>query len=224
MASVQSYIRAEVSHGVFPMSKGAEAFSAYAIASGNGLAPERENAARHTLDHPMTFEILGEGLRLFDGWALRDLANFRRRYRDNLVSCLGSFLKSEESQFKIWTTCASYTSHSQSGNKLDTYPPDSYSRSTLTMSKTNEFLPSWLAELFQQHLNESREAFSRPLFNPRNIRGEYLSALKNHLNSYGCVSCSTVHSLNGETFCKELEDRLMQALSEVCTASFFSEE
>jgi hypothetical protein len=93
MASVQSFIRAEVSRGEFPAPKGAEAFSAYAIASGKGLIPEMENAARQTLDHPMTFEILGEGLRLFEGWALRDLANFRKRYRDNLVSCFESFLK-----------------------------------------------------------------------------------------------------------------------------------
>ena len=62
MASVQSYIRAEVSHGVFPTPQGAEAFSAYAIASGKGLVPEMENTARQTLDHPMTFEVLGEGL------------------------------------------------------------------------------------------------------------------------------------------------------------------
>jgi len=82
------------------------------------------------------------------------------------------------------------------------------------MSNTNESLPSWLAELFQQHLNKSREAFSRPLFNPRNIHGEYLSALKNHLDSDGCISCPSVHSLYGETIYKDLEDRLTQALSE----------
>jgi hypothetical protein len=210
MASVQSFIRDEVNRGAFPAPKDAEAFCAYAIASGIGLIPEMENAARQTLDHPMTFEILGEGLRLFEGWALRDLANFRRRYRDHLVSCFESFLKTEESQFNIWTPCAFYTYHPASS--YDAYGGyrhrDSYSQSTLSMSNTNEFLPSWLAELFQQHLNESCKGFSRPLFNPRNIRGEYLSALKSHLNIYGCVSCSSVHSLNGETFCKELEDRL----------------
>jgi hypothetical protein len=217
MASVQSFIREEVNRGAFPAPKDAEAFYAYAIGSGTGLIPEMENAARQTLDHPMTFEILGEGLRLFDGWALRDLANFRRRYRDRLVSCFESFLKTEESQFNIWTTCAFYTHHPTGRYRHS----DSYSRSTLSMSNTNELLPYWLAELFQQHLNELRKEFSRPLFNPRNIRGEYLSALKNHLNLYGCVSCSSVHSLSGETFCKELEDRLAQALSEVCAASFF---
>jgi hypothetical protein len=226
MASVQSFIRDEVNRGAFPAPKDAEAFYAYAIASGIGLIPEMENAARQTLDHPMTFEILGEGLRLFDGWALRDLANFRRRYRDHLVSCFESFLNTEESLFNIWTPCASYTlypvgSYDQFGYYRHS---ESYSRSTLSMSDTNKFLPSWLAELFQHHLNKSRKAFSRPLFNPRNIRGEYLSALKNHLHSHGCVSCSSVHSQYEGTFCKELEDRLTQALSEVCTSSFFSEE
>jgi hypothetical protein len=201
MTSVQSFIRDEVNRGAFPAPKDAEAFNAYAIASGSGLIPEMENAARQTLDHPMTFEILGEGLRLFDGWALRDLANFRRRYRDHLVSCFESFLKTNESLFTIWTPCALY----------------------LTSYTYHPFLPSWLAELFQQHLNKSRKAFSRPLFNPRNIRGEYLLALKNHLKSYNCDSCSISHSLDGEAFCKELEDRLAQALSEVCTASFFWE-
>ena len=69
MAFVQSYIRAEVSHGVFPTPKGTEVFAEYAIASAKGLALEMESTAQQTLDHPMTFEVLGEGLRLFEGWA-----------------------------------------------------------------------------------------------------------------------------------------------------------
>lgn len=79
MCSVQSSIRAEVSRGESPAPKGAEAFTAYAIAGAKDLIPEMENAARLTLDLPMTFESLGEGLRLFQGWAFRDLVNFRRR-------------------------------------------------------------------------------------------------------------------------------------------------
>jgi hypothetical protein len=198
MASVQSYIRAEVSHGVFPMSKGAEAFSAYAIPSGKGLVPEMENAARQTLDHPMTFEVLGEGLRLFEGWALRDLANFRKHYRDNLKSSFESFLKTEELQFKIWTPCTSYTFHpSGSYDGLGDY------------HGTNSYI------------DESCEAFSKSLFDPRSIRGEYLSALRAHIKSYRCVSCTKVHTEKGDTFCKDLEDRLMQALNEVCPCSMF---
>jgi hypothetical protein len=213
ITTVQLSIRDKVSKGEFPAPKGAEAFSAYVIASGKGLIPETENAARQTLAHPMTFEILGEGLRLAEGWALRDLANFRKHYRDNLVSCFESFLKIEEPQFKIWTPCASYThSHSPYGY----HGSNSYSLSHLPMSNTNRSLPSWLAELYQKHLDESREVFSKSLFDPRSIRGEYLSTLQAHINSPGCVSCTKVHIEKGETFCKDLEDRLTQALNEVC--------
>ncbi|KAF8491514.1 hypothetical protein F5888DRAFT_1053594 [Russula emetica] len=216
MASMQSYIRAEVSHGVFPTPKGAEPFSAYAIASSKRLVPEMENAARQTLDHPMTFEVLGEGLRLFEGWALRDLANLRKRYRDNLKSCFKSFLKADTSQSKIWTPCASYSvDHRRSCNKYQCLcGSKSYSLSNLPMSKTNGSLPSWLVDLFRKHLYESYEAFSNSLFDPRSIRGEYLSALQAHIKLYSCVSCTKVHTEKGEMFCKDLEDRLMQALNE----------
>jgi BTB/POZ domain len=196
MVSAQSFVRAEVSRGGFPAPTGVEAFPAYAIASGKKLIPEMENAARQTLKHPMTFEILGEGLRQFETWALRDLANFRKRCRDNLVACFESFSKLDQPAFNIWTPCTD----------------DSYS----TSSGKTGYSPAWLIELFQKHLNDSHEAFSKPLFNPRSIRGEYLSALKAHLSSLNCVSCTKVHSLNGEAFCKALEDRLTQALSEVC--------
>jgi hypothetical protein len=210
IASMQSYIRAEVSLGVFPTPKGTEAFSAYAIASGKGLLPEMEDAACQTLDYPMTFEILGEGLRLFEGWALRDLANFRKRYRDNLVSCFKSFIETEESQFKIWTQCYKYDQNRSS----------SYSVSNLYMSNKNG-LPSWLAELYKRKLDESHEAFSKSLFDPRNIHGEYLSALRAHIKSDDCVSCTKLHTEKGEMFCNDLEDRLTQALNEVCPTSIF---
>ena len=222
MALVLASIRAEVNHGVFPTPKGVEVFSAYAIASGKGLILEMESAARQTLDHPMTFKILGEGLRLFEGWALQDLANFRKRYRDNLVSCFKSFLNIEKSNLNIWIPCASYN-YSPSGRNSST---GSYSRSDFPMSNRNASLPSWLAELYQKHLDESKEAFSKSLFfNSRSIRGEYLSALRAHINSDSCVSCTKVHTEKGETFCRDLEDRLAQALNEVCPCSIcFLEE
>jgi len=214
MAAVQSSIRAEINQGEFPAPKGAEAFSAYVIASGNGLIPEMEKAASQTLDHPMTFEILGEGLRLFDGWVLRDLANFRKRYRDNLKSCLQSFLETDELQFNIWTSCASYTYGSGAYNPYGYSSSGPYFLSNLTMSNANGSLPSWLAELYQKHLDNSQEAFSKSLFNPRSIRREYLSALQTHIDSHNCVSCTKVHTGKGETFCKDLEDRLTRALNE----------
>jgi hypothetical protein len=180
MASVQSFVRAEVNRGAFPAPTGAEAFAAYAIASGKKLIPEMEYAARLTLDHPMTFEILGEGLRLFEGWALRDLANFRKRCWDNLVPCFESFLKLGQPPFNVWTNC------------IQSQP---YSHST---SETTGCSPSWLTELFRMHLDESREVFSRPLFNPRRIQSEYFSALEAHITSYRCISCTKVHALKGK--------------------------
>jgi hypothetical protein len=93
MISVQSSIRAEVSRGAFLAPDGAEAFSAFAIAAEKGLIPEMENAAYLTLFEPMTFETLGEGLRLFQSCSLRDLVSFRKRYKDNLVACIESLLE-----------------------------------------------------------------------------------------------------------------------------------
>jgi hypothetical protein len=216
MATVQSSIRDKVRQGEFPAPERAEAFSAFVVASGKGLIPEMENAARQTLDHPMTFEILGEGLRLFEGWELRDLANFRKRYRDNLVSCLKSLLNIEESQFGIWTSCATYNIHSPSRHH------SLYLLSNIPMSNANGSLPSWLAELYQKHLDESQEAFSKSLINSRSIRGEYLLALQTHIDSHRCVSCTKVHIEKGATFCQDLEDKLTQALNEVCPTFIFS--
>ena len=77
MEEVQSYIRFAIKHGKFPAPVEADGFSAYAIASSLGLVPEAEDAARLTLDRSMTFETLGEGLRLFKGRALCDLIRYR---------------------------------------------------------------------------------------------------------------------------------------------------
>ncbi len=155
-----------------------------------------ENAARQTLELPMTFEILGEGLRIFEGWQLRDLANFRKRCRDNLVACFESFLQLDQAPFNIWIPCVDRRN------------------ARYSYSIAPGVSPPWLTQLFQSRLDESRDAFSKPLYNPRNIHAEYLSALKDHLSN--CVSCTEVHARNGDAFCKELEERLAQALNEVC--------
>jgi hypothetical protein len=203
MVPVQSLIRVKVSRGEFPAPKGAEAFSAYVIASSKGLIPEMENAARQTLEHPMTFEIFGEGLRWIEGWALRDLASFRKRCRDNLVACFESFLQLGQPPFNIWAPCVEGRHFSR------------YSSSNQTAGAS----PHWLTQLFQNRLDESRDAFSKPFFSPRSIRGEYLSALIAHISPNTCISCTNVHAQKGEAFCKELEDKLTQALDEVCTSS-----
>jgi hypothetical protein len=162
-----------------------------------------ENTARQTLEHPMTFEIFGEELRSIEGWALRDLANFRKRCRDNLVACFKSFLQLGQPPINIWAPCV------QVGvsNRV-------FFQSIIQTGAS----PLWLTQVFQNRFNESRDAFSKPFFNPRSIRREYLSALNAHISSKVCISCTNVHAEKGEAFCKELEDRLMQALDEVCTS------
>ena len=78
MESVQLSIRAAVKFGTFPAPAAADGFDAYALASSMGFVPEMKDAARLTLGQPMTFESLGEGLRLFKGRALYDLIRKRR--------------------------------------------------------------------------------------------------------------------------------------------------
>ena len=193
MFSVQSFIRAEVGRGPSPVPRGANTFSAYAIASAKRLIPEMEYAARLTLDHPMTFEILGEGLRLFEGWALRDLVDFRRRCRDSLVTCLDRFIHIAGPSH-IWVGCP------------DVMPPN-IQRGRYPV-KQNRVLPKWLNQLLSQSQNDLKlQKFTDPLDLHSRIREGYLEALKTHLQ---CNFCLGVHATKGSTFCAELEDQLTQ--------------
>jgi hypothetical protein len=202
IASVQSSIRAKVKCGEFPAPSGAEAFSAYAIASGKGLIPEMENAARQTLDQPMTFEFLGERLRLFEGWELRDLSSFRKRCRDNLVMHLGAFLEVEPPwPSSIWIGCP----------EVMLRRPETY---------RIRVLPTWLKELLSRIQSDLKaQKFTRPLDIHSRIREEYLTALQGHMH---CNFCSGVHLRNGSTFCVELENRLVQARDKVTHTICFS--
>jgi hypothetical protein len=200
MASVQFTIRGKVNCGEFPAPKGAGAFVAYAIASSKGLIPEMENAARQTLDHPMTFEILGEGLRLFEGWALRDLASFRRRCRDNLIVCLDSFLKVKPSgPSSIWVGC-----------------PDV----SKSLKPTAPALPLWLQELLSRSRTDLKlQVYTHPLDMHSRIRDEYVKALRTHLN---CKFCVAVHVKKGFAYCTKLEKKLEQVRNKVSLPFYFS--
>ena len=198
MCSVQSSIRAEVNRGAFPAPKGAEAFTAYAIASSKDLIPEMENAALLTLDLPMTFESLGEGLRLFQRWAFRDLVNFRRRCRDSLLVSLDPFIQ-PLGPSNIWIGCLGVMPNS---------------------ARRNSVLPKWLKQLLSRIENElKRQNFTHPLDIHQKIRGEYEKALQTHLD---CKFCLGVHALKGSAFCAELENKLAQARDKVIYLSFLS--
>jgi hypothetical protein len=208
MASTQLFVRAEVRRGAAPglKLKGADAFTAYAIASAKDLIPEMESAARLTLNHPMTFKVLGEGLRLFEGWALRDLVKFRRRCGDNLITCLDSFLTPGLGPSKIWIGCPAVMSV-----RVPLYP-----------FQQIPVLPKWFTELFSRTQNVlKREMFTSPITGNIyfGLRREYLTALRNHAN---CDFCSGVHKKNFSTFCAVLKSKLTQARNRVRRSLYFS--
>ena len=209
MNLVQSSIRAEVNRrGASLAPEGAEAFSAYAIATAKGLIPEMEDAAYLTLFQPMTFEILGEGLRFFQGWALRDLANFRKRYIDNVITCLESFLEVvPPGPSSIWVGCPEVML-------------------TLSPSGIYPTLPTWLYQLFSRSLNEwKHEKFTRQLRvlnssgSSSAARLAYVKALSPHET---CSFCLGVDRKHGLTFCAELENRLAEARKKVSHFLYFS--
>ena len=160
-----------------------------------------ENAARQTLEHPMTFETLGEGLRSFDGFALRDLARFRQRCREKLVTCLKSFHDAEGTgPSRIWFGCPARPRWSP-------------------WESRPAVLPSWLCQVLSRNNDTKKQVFVDPLPTPSNIRPEYLKALLSH---DGCNFCLQVHAKNGPTFCAELESMLALARDKVHTPSFGS--
>ena len=118
MDAAQSFIRAEVSRRGSLSSTSVGAFRVYAVARSKGLIQEFEAAARLTLGCPLTFESLGDELRLFDGWALRDLADFRLRSTQNLCSNWKSVFDCLEGPSKIWADCPAKGREDHDGCRL----------------------------------------------------------------------------------------------------------
>jgi hypothetical protein len=194
MASVQSFIRAEVSSDAFPVPKKTEAFGAYAIASAKKLIPEMENAARLTLEHPMTFESLGEGLRMFEGRALRDLFDFRRRCRDKFITCLDPTLVLSGT----WVGCLEVMS--------------------LRDPRQERVLPIWLNKFLtqsQSDLELQKVTCSLNIF-PK-IHVDYHIALAKHAT---CISCLRMHLKFGLSFIVEIHSRFQQARTKVTHSSY----
>ena len=218
MVGVRSRIRGEIQTRKFRTLTGAETFRSYAISSAGQLSSEAEKLAHLTLKFPMTFEYLCDELPSFQGWVLRDLVNLRKRCRDNIVSRFESFLKLDQPPFNIWTPCTTIGGRFRYCGRNNYLYSNSYSSSAVTSAtESPDSPPSWLTQLFQKNINESREAFLKPLFNPQSIREMYLSALKAHirptigsdedfldskLSPICSCSCSSTHSLEGESFCK----------------------
>jgi BTB/POZ domain len=189
MAFVQSSIRAQVKHKGLLSPKGAEAFRVYALACQKKLIPEMTTAAYLTMGYPFTFEYLGEALRSFEGWALRDLASFRQRCTDSLVSCFKGFLGHRNGALGIWIGCP---------GPLPVFRP-----------RNEGYSPIWLQDLFSGLLAQVQG--STYTLDPSHFRKEYSKALNDHISKRDCHVCARVHALKGEEFCLEITDTLAQA-------------
>ena len=209
MAGVQSSIRTEIKSWGPVVLAGTVAYRAYAISSSAKLLPEVETSARHTLDFPMTLEYLSNELPLFPGWALRDLVRYRRRCRDGLVSVLQSSLNS--SPATTWAVCSGNAQKNRARSKC----LDSFEEDNSQVVRPSAGLPGWLRVMFSQHIQNLHEPFTDPFLKPSSIRGAYFAALTTHINSTDCHSCLKEHALKAETFCRELESKLAQALDKV---------
>jgi hypothetical protein len=193
MDDAQSSIRAEVSRKGL-LSSPAEVFRVYAVACSKRLIPELETAARLTLGHPLTFESLGDALRLFEGWALRDLSDFRLRSINNFCSNLQS-LTTPRGPSKIWVGCPSM--------KCGPVNPARLAR---------PHLPTWLQDCLQSKLTMAYtwaymhrriltvDKFTETIPTSEKLSDKYLMALQKHVKEDDCHFCMKVHILEGEKF------------------------
>ena len=218
MPAVQASIRAEVVRRKLPAPTGAQAFREFAIAFNNKLLPEMETAARLTLDCPLTFETLGDELPMFRGSALRELINFRKTCRDNIISCLESFLDIRSDLSKIWVGCfktSNVSPESEASFWGQTWRPrggQKWSSEPTLDDNDGPTVPSWLHDLFTKQIKEMRQCFTRAIIWPSSIREKYLGALLNHTpSSNPCLSCMMVHIREGERYCAMLEKMLTYA-------------
>ena len=198
MPLIRLLIREGVVRKQFPGPMGTEAFPAYAIASAKELLLEAKCAARSTLEYPMTFEKLGKGLRFFKGWALRDLADFRKRCRDNMVTCLDSYLDVQPSgPSSIWVGC----------------PEVKPSTSSSEIHQRSRALPIWLNTCLSRCRNDlTSEQFTRPLTLDSKILMEYFTAYWSHAH---CKFCGEVGTKKGSEYINGLERKLREAIDEV---------
>ncbi|KAF8262691.1 hypothetical protein EI94DRAFT_663604 [Lactarius quietus] len=214
MGAVQSSIRAEVSRRNLSTFNRSQVFRIYAMASKGRLIPEMNMAARLSLDLPMTFEYLGVELRLFEGWALRALLNFRINYRDNLISCFKLFVDTSTGPSKIWNTCPELKL------RLSTIVPGSIFSSMLSVcaqgikhSPSVPGPPAWLHNVFSfsKEIGDPLWSPTDPFVGPSDIREKYLSAMQEHVTADKCTSCLEVHAMKGEKYIVEVERAVTQA-------------
>jgi hypothetical protein len=201
MPAVQSFIRTEIRLRVPAAQTADEAFRAYAIASKNGLSPETSTTAYLTLDHPLTFESLGSDLCLFEGLALRNLVRYHMSRRNDVISCLQSFLDIRVGPSKIWAGC-----------------PDASNPSSQA-GASGPSIPSWLKGHITFEILLLRKGLQNKIMKPSSLRRTYLASLRIHATGNeainGCDFCLRVHTRQGEEYISELERKLLGARNKV---------
>jgi hypothetical protein len=132
---------------------------------------------------------------------LRDLVNFRKRCRDNLITCFDSFLEVQPpGPSSIWVGCPEVISGPQQGPGL----------------------PNWLYRLLSIAQNNVKlQNFTRPLaiYTITSIRRGSIANLSTHGT---CVFCSGVDASNGLTFFADLANKLAQARNKVPHSLYFT--
>jgi hypothetical protein len=190
MDVAQSSIRAEVTRRGLLSSTRPGVFRVYAVAYSKGLIPEVATAARLTLGHPLTFESLGDELRSFEGWALRDLADFRLRSIQNFWSNWKSFSDCVEGPSKVWVGCPT----TEGGNDVHRLP---------TWLQCCPRLGLKMGDGFQPKMDDS---FTETIPTSMQLREKYLKSLQSHVKEKDCNFCAKVHTSEGETFCEKLKN------------------
>jgi hypothetical protein len=193
MDAALSFIRVEASRRGLHLSR-SEVFRVYAVACSKGLIPEMETAARLTLGHPLTFESIGDELRLFEGWALRDLANFRLRSMHNFCSNWESFSDWHKGPSKIWVGCPS-----SKGSNKDRRLPTWLIGGFLVGSTGRPVMVDRLEPILMKR-------FTATIPTSVQLRDEYLKTLQTHVNEKDCNFCMKVHIVEGEIFCAKMKD------------------
>ena len=204
MDAAQSCIRAEITRRGLLSSAGAGVFGVYAVAYSKGLIPEVAAAARLTLGYQLTFESLGDALRLFEGRALRDLADFRLRTAQSLHSNWESFLDCREGPSKIWVDCPT----EKSGTDSDIRRLPNWLSGCLQLGLVR-LIPTTLSGVTSVKMNRGKFTETIPTF--VHLYNKYLKALQNHVKEKDCNFCMKVHILEGENFCAKMKDILTKA-------------
>ncbi|KAI0061892.1 hypothetical protein BV25DRAFT_1826182 [Artomyces pyxidatus] len=177
------------------------AFRVYAIASTHGLAKEALQAARYTLEGPMTFEHYGEDIRLVAGGALYALSRYRSRCRMAAHGCIKQATLGETVSSETWGSIKPQ------------------SRFSCRSGHHNSKLPPWLFTYVEELATKVQSSTLHPSAKLISDTASFRSALVSHAgpldNTPQCIFCVSVYAGGGDQFCSKLEEEINRAISKI---------